>query len=453
MNAESPKGHVMTQIRIVGSLDRAFAWSPEHGFAGRDVSRPLETLPRDVRGVFATAEADGSGRWRLTRDPLGLGKLFWCVGPDGALLMASRPLSLVDAGCRFEEIHAFPPGSVLDIDPERGTNERARLESGGLDGGDVAERHRLDLDEVASEVRSILTHFFSDLAASRHRSRIFVCLSGGLDSTGITVLAREHFHDVVAVSFDLERPGGVESADRRDARRIARDLALPLMQVTVSPDDLLSLVDTVLVECIDWRDFNVHAGLVNAALARAIREECGGDPGEGDPLVLTGDLVNELLVDYEPERYRRHTYYRLPRGPGAAVRRFLVRGLATSHREVGAFSARGLSPVLPYAVAAGAFLSLDGERLGDPGCKSRLARRLFGDAIPSYVYDRPKIRAQVGDLDTGRGVLALCSDRGVDQEWLVRRFCRLHDTEPESLRRFIRVGRYRSGLPDLAQFG
>jgi 7-cyano-7-deazaguanine synthase in queuosine biosynthesis len=47
------------------------------------------------------------------------------------------------------------------------------------------------------------------------RVEAFVCLSGGLDSTGIAVLVREHFRNVVAVGFDLQRPDGRMSEDRQ----------------------------------------------------------------------------------------------------------------------------------------------------------------------------------------------------------------------------------------------
>jgi len=102
------------------------------------------------------------------------------------------------------------------------------------------------------------------------RVEAFVCLSGGLDSTGIAVLVREHFRNVVAVGFDLQRPDGRMSEDRQVAERLARDLDLPLLEADVTEDRLFDMLDTVLVEGIDWRDFNVHAGLVNAVLAQAI---------------------------------------------------------------------------------------------------------------------------------------------------------------------------------------
>ena len=73
-----------------------------------------------------------------------------------------------------------------------------------------------------------------------------MCLSGGLDSTGIAVLVREHFRNAVAVSFDLQRPGGRVSEDRRVAERLARDLDLPLLEADATEDQLFELLDTVL---------------------------------------------------------------------------------------------------------------------------------------------------------------------------------------------------------------
>ena len=75
------------------------------------------------------------------------------------------------------------------------------------------------------------------------------------------------------------------------------------------------MLDTVLVEGIDWRDFNVHTGLVNAVLAQAI----AGAATDGQAIVFTGDLANEFLADYESEEYRGTTYYRLPRLSPAAL--------------------------------------------------------------------------------------------------------------------------------------
>ena len=134
-----------------------------------------------------------------------------------------------------------------------------------------------------------------------------------------------------------------------------------------------------------------------------------GEEGREPVLVFTGDLANEFLVDYHPERYKGTTYYELPRLPAVALRASLVRGLDSCHREVGVFGAWGLSVVQPYAVAVDAYLALDSEFLGREERKQELCREIFGDLLPGYVYSRPKVRAQAGSPGLGGGVLAACA--------------------------------------------
>src|SRR5207237_8247735 len=75
----------------------------------------------------------------------------------------------------------------------------------------------------------------------------------------------------------------------------------------------LELLDTVLLEGIDWRDFNVHAGLVNAALARGIAQLHASDSAA--PVALTGDIANELLADYHAEQIGGRAFSALPPPP------------------------------------------------------------------------------------------------------------------------------------------
>src|SRR5207248_8065531 len=124
------------------------------------------------------------------------------------------------------------------------------------------------------------------------------------------------------------------SGDRITAARLAADLGLPVTRATVSADDLLGLVDTVLTEGIDWRDFNVHAGLVNAALARGIAQLHVADAAR--PVALTGDIANELLADYNAEQIGGRTYYALPRVSLPLLPAAFVRGLRASPPAGGA---------------------------------------------------------------------------------------------------------------------
>jgi asparagine synthetase B (glutamine-hydrolysing) len=249
------------------------------------------------------------------------------------------------------------------------------------------------------------------------------------------------------VSFDLERRRG-ESEDRRVARRLARDLDLPLMCVNASPTSLLEKLDVVLGEGVDWRDFNVHAGLVNAAIAEGI---AASGSANARKIVLTGDLANEFLADYEEEQYRGATYYELPRLPRPALRDALVRGLDTSNREVGVFAAWGTDVVQPYAAAADLYLSLPASLLISTGAKQKVSRAVFGDLLPDYVYGRAKVRAQVGSSQGDLGVLGLCIDNGIDAGYLRNRFAYIHCVTGAALNSFIRGGTYRSEVPGLPQ--
>jgi asparagine synthetase B (glutamine-hydrolysing) len=438
----------MSAVRVLGRLDDNLAWDGSRLYQDADV-RVGAAPPHELRGAAAWVRPGPAGSWRVVRDPLGLNKLFWARTEDGGVDLAARARTLVDAGHPFEEVRAIPRGCVLDLIPGEPAPPPDSIVPAAWF---AADGPTLDVDKAGREIRSSLDRYLAAVAAAHPAAPVFVCLSGGLDSSGITALARQHFPAAVAVSFDLARLGGRPSQDRVIAQRLARDLDLPLVEVTVSEDELFEHLDTVLVEGIDWRDFNVHAALVNAALAEGIDRALPARDPATPVLVLTGDLANEFLVDYHSERYKGTTYYALPRLPAVALRASLVRGLDTCHREVGIFGAWGLSVVQPYAVAADAYLALDGEFLGCEDRKQWLCRKVFGDLLPEYVYARPKVRAQVGSPELGGGVLAACVDRGFDGGWLRQRFARLHAVaDPSTLDRFIRAGRYLTGVPSLAR--
>ena len=418
-------------FRLVDELDPNFGWAN-----GRVVTTPPDQyapLASEPRGAYACV-ARGPAGVQIVRDALGINKLFWARRTDGELLFAARPRHLVEAGCRFEDIWAVPPGTAVQADPPRRTQR-------------AVAPGPLPVAALAVRIRSELDSYCAALARELGDTPVYVCLSGGLDSTGIAVVARRHLPGLRAVNFDLDWAGSASSGDRVTAARLAADLGLPLSRITVSADELLGLLDTVLLEGIDWRDFNVHAGLVNAALARGIAQLHTSDTTA--PVALTGDIANELLADYHAEQIGGRTFYALPRVPLSRLRAALVRGLEASHREVGPFRAWGVRAVQPYAVVVEHYMALPETFLGLADRKPRLCRMVFGDEIPGYVYDRPKTRAQVGGREDG-GVLGLCLDRGIDGQVLRARFAALHRiTDPALLSRFICGGRYRAALPAL----
>ncbi len=388
-----------------------------------------------MRGAFA-GHADVGGTHRFVRDPLGVQKLFWAQPSANELHCSSSLAPLTRAGFGLDVIFAVPPGAGM-AKPD-GTPRTQAITPKDLRG----EPSTTSLEAIADGARNAMEDYLAKLAPHVADAPVYVCMSGGIDSSGIAVLAKRRLPGAIGVSFDLQW-GDHVSEDRVIARRLAADLGLPLIELTPSIDEMLAHLDAVIVDGIDFRDFNVHAALVNAVLGAGIRAHAGRPA-----YVLTGDLANELLADYHEEEYAGQTYYKLPRLRGTALRDVLVRGSETSHRELGVFAGHGLTLIQPYAVAVDQYMALDDAQLETPSLKRALAARTFGEQMPAYVLDRTKSRAQVGDAQTGHGTMSACIDRGIDAAYLRERFAVLHGIPNDKrIDHFFRAGRYACGLP------
>jgi asparagine synthetase B (glutamine-hydrolysing) len=421
----------------------SFCWS---GHAYHTACEPIAKrvgLRARLQGRFACASTGSDGDVTLARDRLGLNKLFLAVHESGTVVAANYLCDLVGHGVPFEAIHSVPAGYVVRLVPREDRVEVSRYG----DPRDRAGSAPASVDDVASGIRVELEVWFARLARQFGDRRICVCLSGGLDSGLIAALARKYFSDVMAYTYTFTGAGTAVSEDAMYAEQLARALQIPFRLVPADEDDLHEAVDAALCYGQDWRDFNVHCAIVNEIVARAIRkdaERAGGTP----PLVLTGDLANEFLADYEPVPYGGQEYYRLPRVKPFDLRRILICGLDTGDREVGVFSHHGLDVVQFYGLIVNQYHRLPRAFVGRKRSKQALAKKIAGDLLPGFLFTRPKVRAQMGDSKTLTGILPLLIQRGHGADWLRRAFCRLFKIERTTLLdRFIRGGRYRSVRP------
>ena len=383
------------------------------------------TLLADGRGHFATHEAQG-GVHTMRRDPLGVNKLFFGLDED-RVESANYLDDLRRGGWTPSQIWSVPSGHRIRID----LGARS-LSIEKESGPEFVEDDGGSLEGHARRIRARLDEAFEALSAELS-GELFVTLSGGLDSTGIAVLAKQHLGDFTAVSFTVEgedREGG----DLAAARRVADALGVRLLEVHMPREALAARVDDVLRWGQDWRDFNVHCGLVNLALAEAL---------PAGATVLTGDGMNELMADYSPVEVEGRVLYALPRLSPGKLRRFLVQGLDSGDREVGIFARRGVRTVQPYLLCADAYASLPERFVAHEGSKQALVRHVLGQAVPAFVYDRPKVRAQVGSSEAVGGTVRALLDAGVDQAQLANRFRALLGFTEKDQRRLIRAGYYR----------
>lgn len=398
--------------------------------SGREA--PLDaTILRRLTGQFALHRVV-RGTHELSRDALGVNKLFFAITPDGEVTSSNYWIDLTRAGHR--QVWSVPAGHVVRIAPAARMLTAERYAALPF-----PERSDLPLAAHATRIRARLDDTFRRIRRSIGGRPLYVTLSGGLDSTGIAALAREHIGPFTAVTFALEWDRGAPGSDLHAATRVARELGVPLEVVRATTDDLLDALDEVLLHGQDFRDFNVHCGLVNAMLGAAIASRHVAGPR---PVLLTGDTMNELLADYSPETYRGATYYPLPRLSRGRLRRHLVGGLDAGDREVGIFARQGLDAIQPYALAADAYAALPDDAVDSPEAKRQLVELVLGGLVPAFVYDRPKVRAQVGGAE-GMGTMGLMLDRGIDAAWLESRFAELFAMDPAEVKGSIRAGRYR----------
>jgi asparagine synthetase B (glutamine-hydrolysing) len=420
-----------------------FCWSgAEYHTASEPVSSRARLHAR-LRGRFACASPAADGSVTLTRDRLGMNKLFMAVHTSGKVVAANYLVDLVRHGVPFEAIYSVPAGYQVRIVPQQDLVEVSRYG----EAHDRAVSAAASLDDIARDIRAELELWLSRLAAQFSQRKICICLSGGLDSGLIAALARKYCGNLTAYTYTFTGAGTAVSEDAVYAERLARILKIPFRLVTATEDDLHGAVDAALCYGQDWRDFNVHCAIVNEIVARAIRQdaETSGTPL---PLVLTGDLANEFLADYEPVAYGGEEYYRLPRMEPFDLRRTLIRGLDSGDREVGVFSRHGLDVIQPYGLIVNQYHRLSPAFIGGKQSKQALAQKIAGDLLPAFLFNRPKVRAQVGDSTAHTGILPLLIQRGRGAEWLRRSFCRLFNIQSAAfLDRFIRGGRYRSVRP------
>ncbi|HET9117943.1 MAG TPA: asparagine synthase (glutamine-hydrolyzing), partial [Pseudonocardiaceae bacterium] len=217
-----------------------------------------------LRGMFAFVIWDAQHRVAFgARDPFGIKPLFCCAGPSGVAL-ASEKKSLLELAPSLGvstavDRRALQHYLTLQYVPEPASMHTAitRIESGtsftlSPGGRLIAERYfhpRFGSRQIRSEAEAgalydEITAAMRDSVAKHMRADVTVgaFLSGGIDSTAIAALAREHNPDLITFTTGFEREGysevdvAAESAAAIGVRHVVRTVsatelaeALPLI--------------------------------------------------------------------------------------------------------------------------------------------------------------------------------------------------------------------------------
>jgi asparagine synthase (glutamine-hydrolysing) len=279
------------------------------------------------RGMFAFALADtATGELVLARDPLGIKPLFYLERGDGVVFASELKAILAALGtelriepgalvasmlyywvpeqrCAIQGVHKLPAGSWVRIRP--GAKPEVRYYWRVQDvAAAAAGQPPADLKSVVEE--SVRAHLVADVPVSSF-------LSGGLDSSIITVLAHQDSSSVDAYTITF-RPEDQKLEAMPDdavyARKVAARFGIDLHEIEISPDvvDLLPRMVDILDEPI-----GDPAAINTVLMCEAARQR-------GVKVILSGMGADELFGGY-----RKHLaclmasrYHRLPglvRGP------------------------------------------------------------------------------------------------------------------------------------------
>jgi asparagine synthase (glutamine-hydrolysing) len=290
------------------------------------------------RGMFAFALADtATGELVLARDPLGIKPLFYTERGDG-IVFASELKAIVAAlgtelriepgalvasmlyywvpeqRCAIQGVRKLPAGSWARIRPGARPEIKQYWRIQDV-AAQAAQQPPADLKSVIEE--SVRAHLVADVPVSSF-------LSGGLDSSIITVLAHQDADAVDAYTITF-RPEDQKLEAMPDdavyARKVARTFGIELHEIEIAPDivDLLPRMVDILDEPI-----GDPAAINTVLMCEAARER-------GIKVILSGMGADELFGGY-----RKHLaclmasrYGRLPglvRGPA----RFAVDSLPVS---------------------------------------------------------------------------------------------------------------------------
>jgi len=214
-----------------------------------------------LRGMFAFLIWDAQERVLFcARDPFGIKPLFVAEGPAG-IAFASEKKSLLELAPALGLTTDLDPVALqhyllLQYVPEPATMHRAirRVESGThvtvRRGGEVdEERYFTPVFHTGGGtgpvVHAKITDVLRDSVAKHMRADVTVgaFLSGGIDSTAIAALAKEHNPDLITFTTGFEREGysevdvAAETAAAIGVRHVVR---------TVKPDEMMDALPLIV---------------------------------------------------------------------------------------------------------------------------------------------------------------------------------------------------------------
>lgn len=342
-----------------------------------------ERMCRQLDGMFALAIDDAGEGLFLARDPIGIKPLYY-GSRNGDLVFASE-LKALDGQAR--DVEEFPPGSYYHTSSGLRTYYRVPRRA----------PRPLALEPAIRIVRATL----EEAVGKRLMSDVPVgaFLSGGLDSSLIAALARQHVDELHTFSVGVEG-----SPDLEAARRVAGHLGTRHHEYTFGPEEVVEALPRIVYHLESYdRD------LVRSAIPCHFVSRLAADHVK---VILTGEGADELFAGY---RYYRDV------GSGD-LHRELCRSVASLHninlqrvdRLTMAHGIEGRVPFLDLEMIDAALtlpVEMKLRNVGDRLVEKWILRKACEDLLPPEILWRDKEQ-----FDEGSGTLEMLP--GLLDRWL-----------------------------------
>ncbi|MEO0936175.1 MAG: asparagine synthase (glutamine-hydrolyzing), partial [Cyanobacteria bacterium J06641_2] len=227
----------------------------------------------ELDGMYAFAIADGK-KLLVARDPVGIKPLYY--GEIGGAWVFASELKAISQHCT--NVREFPPGSYYHSD--RGFSTFYSVP-------DLYPDSNVEIEELIARVRqtveeSVIKRLMSDVPLGAF-------LSGGLDSSIIAAVAKQHKEKLHTFSVGIG-----DSRDLEAARKVSAHLGTIHHEYVITPEEVNQLLPSIIyyLESFDQ-------DLVRSAIPCYFTSRMAADYVK---VILTGEGADELLAGY--------TYYK-----------------------------------------------------------------------------------------------------------------------------------------------
>lgn len=312
-------------------------------------------------GMYAFAIADGNQLF-AARDPIGIKPLYY--GEKGGAFVFASELKAIAQCC--DTVREFPPGTYYHSDTGFSTYYTVP---------DIQPDLEADVDTLLKEVRetiesSVVKHLMSDVPVG-------CFLSGGLDSSIITAIAKQHKEELHTFSIGIEG-----SKDLEAARLVSRHLGTIHHEYVITPEEVKAKLPEIIFYLESFDQDLVRSAIPCYFTSRLAAEHL--------KVILTGEGADELFAGY--------TYYQgIP--DEQTLHHELRRSVTTLHninlqrvdRMAMAHSLEGRVPFLEKrTIELGQRIPARLKLTENPRVEKWILRKAFEDLLPAEIVWRKK---------------------------------------------------------------